>query len=321
MYVLSSHLIAVVDAKKSDMNISVFGYCNKDMNYKTILATKSLPVKRENLNFHTGSPVLALLGLAKFTTIFERSFSFNEIQKLMKNETAILTGCLLVKLSSVLFTGCGSINLVDPAVEDGSYGETKPAYEMNAQEWVIRKCYMSHITTMLALYGCIPNADSCRTIGHKSLLYALQPIKAGTPIMTYNKSLSIYLEVPKEVRQHQLRLFYGFSCECRACKENWPEKMLEMPPLFAFTPGTNFAALTRFMKESESIRKECDDNMYAHKPGFPDLKLMTRANNCAREVWKHMPVPSLFMKSCADMMICVTTCFHDPDKNIFTISE
>ncbi|KAJ8675549.1 hypothetical protein QAD02_011335 [Eretmocerus hayati] len=191
--------------------------------------------------------------------------------------------------------------------------------EINDNDLEKSKSRVSNIMTMLCLLGCIPNADIARTIRHKSLMYALQPIKVGTPLIIYNASPTIYRSTPKLLRQIKHQMLYKVPCECRACTENWTEESMKSTD-FCYASGVNLTALGLFMQEYESIMTEWETNVSPHKPSYPDLRIVTRANNLAREAWKHIPVQSAMAKIFADLTVCITNTFHNPDKNIFTTS-
>ncbi|KAJ8675551.1 hypothetical protein QAD02_011337 [Eretmocerus hayati] len=263
------------------------------------------------------SSAITLLGLAKFSSILERNYEFNEIEKLMRDEKAILVGCLLVKLSAARVKGCATVKLLDSTLKDGSYEEKGRDYKKNDEEC---RSPVFNIMTMFTLSGCLPNIDTCRTIGHKSVMFALRPIKAGTPLTLFNQSpLSVYHDTPKQRRQLGHKQMYKCPCNCRACTENWPEN-LDKALDFIHAPGINLQAVKKFKSEHDSIMDEWHTNMQTHKPAFPDLKFISRLNKCAREAWKHIPEPSVALKMCTMILVIITRSFHNPDKNIFTTS-
>ncbi|KAJ8675548.1 hypothetical protein QAD02_011334 [Eretmocerus hayati] len=209
-------------------------------------------------------------------------------------------------------------DVLDPTTNNDSCEEKKMDPEISDYKAQENSQYrVSHIMTMLTLYGCLPNAETCLTIGHKSVMYALQPIKAGTPLIHYSKSPTIY-DSSKLFRQLKHQQLYQSICDCRACTENWPDCLHEGDGIDV--PVTIYRPLKKFLCESKAIKREWETQMSHNNPSYPDLKLMNRARNCARKSWKFFPVPSFFMTICTRITVSIINFFYDPDKNMFSTS-
>ncbi|KAJ8670018.1 hypothetical protein QAD02_001277, partial [Eretmocerus hayati] len=82
-------------------------------------------------------------------------------------------------------------------------------------------------SSLMSMYGCIPNIKAGLTREHLSVWHTLQPIKKGDRLIFFNPASTIYDNVPKSTRQRLFRTYYNCTCDCQACTENWHVDGLE----------------------------------------------------------------------------------------------
>ncbi|KAJ8675555.1 hypothetical protein QAD02_011341, partial [Eretmocerus hayati] len=184
--------------------------------YKDIF-TLPIDFDQQELEQSVKDAVTALTGIAKYTKILGKNDDLTDIKNLMKDDTAILVGSLLLKFDLILTSGRPVVYLVDPNDE-----RINPDIKSDT---TMMKSQCNHCLPLKILHtsiGCIPNVNHVHTYNNKSLLCAIRPIKAGDQLIIYMSSKSIWGKSSRVERQLQHCAFYKSPCECVACTD-WSE--------------------------------------------------------------------------------------------------
>ncbi|KAJ8669784.1 hypothetical protein QAD02_001043 [Eretmocerus hayati] len=246
--------------------------------YKSIYASPVRNLCDDELNNVYLDSVFALIGLAKYTSIFGRTYDFDEIEELIENDTAIFVGAFLAKMNWLIASKCTTFKLYNPS-EHVITAMQRNQYLADQAAWIRRSNMSLDQISMLTQLGCIPNIECCRTHDTKSLAYALQPIKAGTPLIRSTTGPTVYDYSRKIDRQPTSWLYYDKECDCQACTEDW-YKMLRKPT-------ENKGEL---WKEMCSILGEWEGHSGA--PNYPDEKVISRVKKLVARTWIEYPMPS-----------------------------
>ncbi|KAJ8675560.1 hypothetical protein QAD02_011346 [Eretmocerus hayati] len=147
--------------------------------------------------------ISALICLTKFTKILGKSYDLRKIKNLMKDETALIAASLLLKFAIILKKACPSINLFE-ATEQNKPNENDEGRQSKGSSFALP------ILTMHTLAGCIPNVEFFYTHKNKSILCAMQPIKAGDKVWSkaaekLNGAMNVH-HLYKSVRQDRHNL-------------------------------------------------------------------------------------------------------------------
>ncbi|KAJ8674932.1 hypothetical protein QAD02_010718 [Eretmocerus hayati] len=291
------------------------------LSYRMILASSLWSFTQEDLKMYTECSTFVLLGLARFTKIFKKTYYFDEIEQLVtKNDGARFVASFLLKISVLLGTGCTLVRLIDPIQEDGSEIELK---NEDGTDVPLFRSPVFNVLTMLASIGCIPNVSSHRTIDHKFVMLALQPIKKGTRLISFGKSdFSIFNRKPKSERQSMHYDHYRCSCNCQACTEDWPVALDEIAASEAIIYSeSQLHDVKKFLSDLESLISQWDTHTIAHKPNYPDIKTVNKLKSMVAASWKYFSLPSRMMLLSTSLMVTILGSFYDPDKNMFTSSK
>ncbi|KAJ8669789.1 hypothetical protein QAD02_001048, partial [Eretmocerus hayati] len=253
------------------------------------------------LAWRIDTSTITLMGLANFSSIFGRSYDFNEIEELMNNDSAVFAGAILLKLFIVMNAKCCSFPLVDPC-EEAERGSSSPDESDHIGPILSFKSFGFLTTTT-----CCPNVKSYLTLNNRYIMYSLHPIKKGSPLSTSLKS--VYDEVPKLKRQTRFKNMYGRMCDCQACVENWSE-ICAKEDVFKFVFGGESEIDCELMKELRSLLDEVDAKI--HKLNFPDAKFLTRSKQLVARSWKHFPMPSVIAFRAITLLIFLLGTFLSP---------
>ncbi|KAJ8674936.1 hypothetical protein QAD02_010722 [Eretmocerus hayati] len=287
--------------------------------YKTILALSTWDLTQEELEVYVPCSTYVLLGLARFTKIFKKTYHFNEIEELIvKNAVAGFVASFLLKICTLFNAGCTLLRLIDPIEEDGSEKELR---NINGAALNLFRCSVFNVSTMLTSIGCIPNVLSHRTIDHKFVILALLPIKKGTRLILFGQSNpSIFYSKPKSERQSMHYNYYKCPCICQACTEDWPVDFNELNTKTVDYSDCELQELEKFRNDLKSVMNQWNTHLLARKPNYPDIKTVNKVKSLVTASWKYFPLPSIMMIVSANLMVTILGCFYHPDKNMFTSS-
>ncbi|KAJ8670031.1 hypothetical protein QAD02_001290 [Eretmocerus hayati] len=274
------------EAKKRDECRKGFSPDGKFDGYRSIY---SQPLRREVSwgvhGLHLTSATVALTGLAKHSNIFGRNYSFEETKSLLKNDDATFVGALFLKFLIVIESRLTHIYLFNPI---NNLEERLKTPERLGAIGGIEASIAIKSLGFLTIFDCAPNAHTSGTYDNKHVMYALHPIKKGTPITT--SLCSIYQMYRKKPERQAIYFeFYNRPCECQACKEDWlkdigpVEKILE----------SDKSKPENIKKLDEEIRLIEIELKKSNSLNFPDTKLLSRAKTAVAKSWKYFPMPSL----------------------------
>ncbi|KAJ8670037.1 hypothetical protein QAD02_001296 [Eretmocerus hayati] len=272
--------------------------------YRSIYSQSMRPYKRKDFEWYGENATMALLGLAKYSKIFGRSYNFTEIKKLIKKDDAMFAGALIFKFGMVIYSRLTNIKLNSPSGSLSDFKDT--SITENSQ-------VSSSLKSLgfLNIFGCAPNARNCPTNGNKHMMYALHPIEKGTPLIT--SMCSIYSFVPKSQRQAIYKDFYHRPCECQACQENWLDGQTDMDRNlvnYALQKISQPTIVNKIEREFEEIRKIMDERYY--EPNHPDIKLLLRTRDLVKTSWKYFPMPSMSTHKAIRLLTACQESFFSP---------
>ncbi|KAJ8675557.1 hypothetical protein QAD02_011343 [Eretmocerus hayati] len=235
----------------------------------------------------------ALTNIAKYTKILGENYDSPKIKNLMKDDTAILVGALLLKFTIILVTGRPVVvNLVSP--------NDKPIDPNNKDYEKRMKSQYNHCLPLKILHssiGCIPNVDHVPSHGNKSLLCAIRPIKAGDQLIMFEASKSIWNRATKTERRLEHGATYKTPCECIACTD-WSEILDDDTKLVGIILKNemSYNLTWELWEMRNTIILEWKNNF--HKQNFPDIKMLQYTIDFVTVVWRRMTMPSaLIIKS------------------------
>ncbi|KAJ8675569.1 hypothetical protein QAD02_011355 [Eretmocerus hayati] len=269
-------------------------------NYKRFFTLPYADLNEAWLAACAGESLSALIGLGMFTNILGKTYTFKDFKKLTKNGTAILVGALLLKFSIIILSSCPVINLRGPNDEEdlkNIVGEDR--YSTNIS-----------IATSHLLVGCVPNVANSYAHGNKFITYAIQPIKAGDKLITNVKSKSIWRLVKKSERQSYHKEFYGSSCTCLACVEDWSGYFDKSNYENLQISESVKPQIVKLWAKMNSIIMEWKD--ISDDPSFPDMKILNQIIDFVTEVCKQVSMPSTISICSVKLLMEVFGVFHDP---------
>ncbi|KAJ8670029.1 hypothetical protein QAD02_001288 [Eretmocerus hayati] len=284
-------------------------------NYKNIFSLPTRNLEKYDFDACLKSAVIALAGLARFTKLFDTSYDYTEIKKLMKNDLAVFVGALLAKYAIIITSRCAQINLFDP---------DEKSDEMNSGLGTLfpRRENSSPLNSLSVLgqftiLNCIPNVMKTYTHNNKFIAFALHPIKKGEKLTS--SVACMYQRTPKLVRQAKYQKLYNRPCDCQACTENWFE-----------TPGSDGSQGIPVSESDLPTAREILDETHAvfydwdkkgSKLNHPDIKLLTRASNVVEKAWVHFPPPSPFSVNALIQLMKLSFDFYQPAEEYSEFSE
>ncbi|KAJ8675552.1 hypothetical protein QAD02_011338 [Eretmocerus hayati] len=284
---------------------------NKDFtNYKSLFTLPVSQPDKRTLKLSVKDTIAQLIGFAKFTDILGKKYDFTEIKKLLKDDTAILVGALLLKLNLILHDSNLWVDLVDPN------NRLESSDDETMEETIMKR--LNRSLPLLALHtvrGCIPNVESYATHGNKFITCAIRPIKAGEELILNVKSESVWYKGSTSERQLSYSKMYRCPCNCQACTGNWSEVV-----------SNTYEFMMRAIKEMESpeTTKIANDivSIVTHweanclKSNFPDFEVVSKAMNLVSVVWEHekLPMPSPTIHKSVILLIEIMGIFYDPSE-------
>ncbi|KAJ8675554.1 hypothetical protein QAD02_011340 [Eretmocerus hayati] len=292
-------ILAKNQRSKSDLLIENFS------NYKGIFTLPIINIQQDHLKTCTERATCALVGLAKYTKILDRSYDFKEMKDLMKGDKAMLVGAMLLKIFLLLTCSSPSVRLIDPTEQDVGIkdkGDSNDSYN-----------HLICLMTAHTLSGCMTNVDSFYTYGNKTALCAIRPIKTGEKLILNAKSEAIWYNKTKSARQSSHRRAYGFSCKCQACTENWSNVLDNVNKLTnQLVAEMHCASTVKLWNENNAIALDWKNNR--NKPSYPDANIVLRAIGLAKTSWKGLSMPSTIIVRSVLLLIKILRIFYNPSE-------
>ncbi|KAJ8679987.1 hypothetical protein QAD02_015774, partial [Eretmocerus hayati] len=158
-----------------------------DGEFSSYKSLYSLPIRSFDLDDYAFSigcaNAIVLVALAKHSKVFKKSYDYNEMKKLRKNDEAVFVGALLLKFCLDISSLCVIAKLIDPSEnnlpkQDDVRKDLETLIELDKDK--VDPDSSVPLVTRLITGGCVPNVQICPTFGNKFILHALQPIKAGS---------------------------------------------------------------------------------------------------------------------------------------------
>ncbi|KAJ8670024.1 hypothetical protein QAD02_001283 [Eretmocerus hayati] len=245
------------------------------LSYKTLFLTPVRNLSMDQLDDCLLSSCFVLINFVK--PVLKVTYDPCDIKKLMKDETAIFMGALILKLRAIHMNRGRMAKAWDP-VPDGS--GVDPTISSTV------------LTSRLTPISCTPNVEHCPTSNNQYFMYAIEPIKAGSQLLSSVFETSIYCNTTKHERQSIHKAYYKSLCKCRACTDNW-DSILFNPTKVLSIPSEKSAILEELTAELCSLKQE----LRTHSEctiGLIDLQVIDRARKLMIRAWEHFPMPSLF---------------------------
>ncbi|KAJ8669790.1 hypothetical protein QAD02_001049 [Eretmocerus hayati] len=257
-------------------------------NYNIIYSQPIRNFSANELKANIEIAVLTLMCLAKYSTVFGKTYDFDEIDKLMKNDCAIFSGALILRLCLLTVTKRITLDLIDPCEETTV---TNTDIKRSTQHRLVEDTSPNFYNELLGTFigsGCVPNVTHISTYANRAVTYSLSPIKKGSRILC--SLVSIYNLVSKTDRQAEYELMYKRSCDCQACSEDWSDILANVEELkkqLNAKPSIGPQLFDKHMQIDEEIKAN------SNRIDFPDPQLILRSIELVKESWEHFPMPSL----------------------------
>ncbi|KAJ8669792.1 hypothetical protein QAD02_001051 [Eretmocerus hayati] len=253
-------------------------------NYNMIYSQPIRNFDADELKANIEIAVLTLMCLAKYSTVFGKTYDFDEIDNLMKNDCAIFSGALILRLYLLIATKTSSLYLIDPSKE--TLMDVKNSNRPRSV--VSTPTFYTELFGSFTVSGCISNATHHLTYANRAITYSLSHIKKGSPIIC--SQACIYNLVPKAERQAVHKKIYRRPCDCQACSEDWSDILADVENL-----GKSWKAAPSIGRALMYKKEEIDKEIKAKydRMNFPDPKLISKTIEFVTESWKHFPMPSL----------------------------
>ncbi|XP_058796512.1 SET and MYND domain-containing protein 4-like [Phymastichus coffea] len=160
--------------------------------------------------------------LCKYTNFFGEHMNYINIVDLRHYEEVLSIGAVLLKL-------CSRTNFHFTDLHDSNPTGRCSNGCINCTGLHCSKGASVHSLSFLVNYSCYPNVKKCITEDYKAIIFSLLPIKKNTPLlMAYQQP---FFKVDKSRRQNYLFHDLSYSCDCEACKFDWPtiQELWKMP--------------------------------------------------------------------------------------------
>ncbi|KAJ8670021.1 hypothetical protein QAD02_001280 [Eretmocerus hayati] len=261
----------------------------KYASYKTLCRTSTCTLTDAVLQDKIRFCSSLLIGLAE--PVLRTPYDPYQLKKLMKNDDAIFLGAFLLKLNII---NSGRIHQVkcNDAHNDGCH---KPTINLIV------------LSQLLIPLSCTPNVGFGHSYGNKCYIYAIEPIKEGTQLFSSLWLSSIYYNTPKAQRDLTWKSFYNFPCDCRACTENWCEKLYN-PAKKEPMRKSKASIAKEIMSEMESIKREMKTGRLSRMK-LVDNQLVYRIRNLIAKAWQKFPMPSHITFEAVKLMIQIFEMF------------
>ncbi|KAJ8675815.1 hypothetical protein QAD02_011601 [Eretmocerus hayati] len=269
------HLIAARDIKTDQGRMGDFPIDEYRQIYDLHIS-----VRLDDIDELVQDSAIHLVICAKHTSIFKKIFDPDTVtvEKLMNNDDMIFMGALLLRfcivaeyhsLTSVRRPECEKEK---PCDVDG-YGSISSSFG---------------VRTSFASHSCIPNANKCMIKSNQVILYSILPIKKGSRICD-SLSPSVFSGAPKRERQKYFEQHHGFSCDCQACQEDWPDIVYEDDILEYFS-GVAPTLSGRTLEIVEKFRHELN-LAYASDDSSP-MEMLTKFSKLIQDSLDESPLPA-----------------------------
>ncbi|KAJ8670016.1 hypothetical protein QAD02_001275 [Eretmocerus hayati] len=272
--------------------------------YKSIYASPiNANLTKIELQDHADTAVGMLVGLSVFTKIFDERHDPRSMKTLMKDQTAISVGALLMQLDIMMGKGPNSFKLIDPTDLDAGYRDHNaiPEYE---------RCQIEgsslHSLTLMGLFGCIPNIKTGFTRDRLFITHSLQPIKKGDKLIIFNISSSVFNYIPTTTRQFFHQKIYNCPCDCQACTENWCMDDLRRRGVerVVYNQFVFFGMVNELNLLIEA--KKANSRSYIN----PDKKAVAKVTDLLVRAWKHCEMPSTVITRAVRTFVETVGYFH-----------
>ncbi|KAJ8669785.1 hypothetical protein QAD02_001044 [Eretmocerus hayati] len=186
--------------------------------YQIIYTLPLRKVSPTELDWLVEVSIFTLMGIAKWSTLFNTTYNFDEVGKLMNDDVAVFAGAYIFKIFMSINSRCTTIRFAGPYTDDNA--EDKPNLPEDLSER-FQLCYSLRSLGFLTTTGCVPNVQNFFTYCNRHVIYAIGPIKKGETLVA--SIVSFFDGHSKAQRQASYQNSYSRSCDCRACKENWSD--------------------------------------------------------------------------------------------------
>ncbi|KAJ8667177.1 hypothetical protein QAD02_008839 [Eretmocerus hayati] len=225
----------------------------------------------------------AVVCLAKYTSFFGENFQFSKPEDLVRNTDVVFAGALLLRLAKISRINSHCINNVTNQCQ----------YSRTEEDCLKNFCCVEGLCIVpigsLTNHSCNPNARRCFTPDFEYILYATQPIKKNSQI--FDSYFCTFFESPNPDRRDNVLVNFEFTCDCIACKDDWPHwPLVEMPFKILIASDANllnFQEKEFYMKNEKMIdsaeAETCDYN----------LKFLHDVSKAIDHSFKKLPQPSV----------------------------
>ncbi|KAJ8670028.1 hypothetical protein QAD02_001287 [Eretmocerus hayati] len=294
----TSHILDLFSTDKIKKHLIPNG---KPNDYKTVYSMPAREVRGFELDRVMRDATLSLIGLAKHSKIFDSVIiDYGDLKNLMNNNIAILVGATLLKICLLINTKCSAVNFRDP--------DDRKDFILDEMTNDCENCtsnYFFQFRTLLTTNACIPNVFVCLGHENKSIMFSIQPIKAGDKLST--SMGSVYDKSPDDERRGDYQRFYNRLCPCPACEGNWMTKMFDGPKPMSMV-SEKIPKSKEIYEEIRSIEAIMRENY--HKATHPDMKVVIRTKNLVLQAWECLSWPSPLLILAGKLMIEVFKELH-----------
>ncbi|XP_014221287.1 uncharacterized protein LOC106648721 [Trichogramma pretiosum] len=262
--------------------------------FEGIYSLASIDTK-EQIDNSLDITILCLIILTKTSSLFGKSSNFYKKEHFHSNEEIIFIGYLLMKLLAISRINAHSI------MEGVDCRHSKTSTQCSVDLCCDRGACIATYSSLVN-HSCHPNIRKCFTKDMQIVIYAIRPIQKYSQL--FDCYIGSFQETPKDTRQSKLISTYNFTCMCIACKNNWPNILLDKHAL------TSICNQSDNKKELE-ILEEYGNLMDWHdlKSDQIDLKTVQRLSQAIEKSSKLLTQPSFItsrlMASLASTIDCI----------------
>ncbi|KAJ8669954.1 hypothetical protein QAD02_001213 [Eretmocerus hayati] len=274
----------------------------KFSSYKSLYTLQVNSASKHKFDACARSAVIALIGLAAGTQLFNQSYSPNDLQNLRKNDVAISVGALLLKFCLIITNRCHTSKLPDPEDLDESVDRNCPDHgECSLKSLTKPTNFAVSVTSMMTIIRCFPNVDDCIVSGNKYVMFAIRPIKEGDKLCT--SILSVYRNFPaKSERQAIHHEYYNCPCDCPACRGNWTELIRDKTKCNDLI-NSELKTITGSQISSKFLAITDESKAKSKKFERLDLQTLTKSKELVDKAWKYFRMPSPLIITSTRIMI------------------
>ncbi|XP_023246936.1 uncharacterized protein LOC106646009 [Copidosoma floridanum] len=249
---------------------------NKFLKLCQLVATES----SFTLDNYSDIALHTLISLALNTTFFGKKFNAKECKILSSNKDIVFLGSLIYRITTFVANGIEISN-----IRDLMRRRTGRNFTIGAAIPSVFTCFVKH--------SCDPNASKIFNQASTLAVYALRPIKQGEKILA--AYVDNYRIQDKFSRQMYLLEYHQFTCNCRACKENWPPLLNTTDSIMMMKPKNYEKKLFKTPLELELYRKHEPVIAKNYQPIYNFVCTQKMLSDLARSIetaLKEIPQPS-----------------------------